>query len=148
MLGIPCETLASPPAAGGEGGRSIPSYFMLRNLNVSADIIGRWAQPDFMFIYSYKHTRTRSYQSNNWHQLHFIWNHNSDICTLTTTSWVIKVACFTSVTSPSSYTLWTLALTCFYITWQGQWCRCTFTIFTSKTAVKVPGIWLQKQPLI
>ena len=33
---------------GGRGGRSIPSYFMLRNLNVSADIMGRWAQPDFM----------------------------------------------------------------------------------------------------
>lgn len=72
MLGIPCDTLASPPAAGGEGGRSIPSYFMLRNLNVSADIMGRWAQPDFTFIYSYRHTRTRSYQSNNWHQLRFI----------------------------------------------------------------------------
>lgn len=69
----------------------------------------------------------------------------STVLTRTTIIGVVKVACFTPVTSPSSYTLRTLALACFNITclWQGGWW--TVTVFTAETAVKVPRVWLDKE---
>ena len=50
ILGIPCDRLASPP--GGVGNNNIPSYFTSRNLKVSADIMGSWAQTGCMIINS------------------------------------------------------------------------------------------------